>query len=112
MKVAVVGSRTVNNLELDTYLPEGVTEIVSGGAKGVDSIAKGYAYDNNLKYKEFLPEYNKYGKGAPLKRNELIADYADVVYAFWDGKSRGTKYVIDYCKSTGKEIKIFISEEK
>ncbi len=112
MKIAVIGSRTVDNFELDTYLPEGVTEIVSGGAKGVDLLAKEYAGVNNLRYREFLPEYNKYGKGAPLKRNELIADYADAVYAFWDGKSRGTKYVIDYCKSTGREIKIFISEKK
>ena len=49
----------------------------------------------------FLPEYSRYGRGAPLKRNPQIIEYADVVIAFWDGKSKGTKYVIDNCKKTG-----------
>ena len=98
MKVAVIGSRdlTVNNLE--DYLPEGVTEIVSGGARGVDASAKNYALEHGLKLTEFLPEYGRYGKGAPLRRNLAIIEYADLVLAFWDGESRGTKFVIDNCK--------------
>jgi len=44
---------------------------------------------------EFLPEYHTYGRVAPLKRNLQIIDYSDVIIAFWNGKSSGTKYVID-----------------
>ena len=111
MKIAIIGSRnlTVNNLE--KYLPEGVTEIVSGGAKGIDSCARDYAQENNIKLTEFLPQYEKYGKGAPLKRNLQIINYSDEVLAFWDGKSRGTKYVIDQCRKNNKKVTIQKSSE-
>ncbi len=108
MKVAVIGSRglCVNNLE--RYLPEGVTEIVSGGAKGVDTSAREYALAHGIKLTEFLPEYEKYGKNAPLKRNLSIIDYADCVLAFWDGSSRGTKFVIENCEKSGKPVMVHI----
>jgi len=93
--------------DLGKYLPEGTTEIVSGGARGIDTCAREYALSHNLKLTEFLPEYEKYGRGAPLRRNLLIIDYADLVLAFWDGTSRGTKYVIENCKKQGKPLKIF-----
>lgn len=111
MRVAVIGSRQlwVNNLE--KYLPNGVTEIVSGGAKGIDSCARAYALENEIKLTEFLPEYDKYGRSAPLKRNITIIENADLVLAFWDGISRGTKYVIDNCKSMGVPVKIFMSNK-
>lgn len=98
MKAAVIGSRNLRVNNLGDYLPEGVTEIVSGGAKGIDTCAKNYALSHGLKLTEFLPEYGKYGRGAPLRRNITIIEYADMVLAFWDGKSRGTKFVIDNCK--------------
>ena len=98
MRVAVIGSRGLQVDHLEDYLPEGVTEIVSGGAKGVDTCAKNYALAHGLKLTEFLPEYGRYGRGAPLQRNITIIEYADIVLAFWDGRSRGTKYVIDNCK--------------
>lgn len=108
MKVAIIGSRnlTVNNLQ--KYLPNDTTEIVSGGAKGIDSCAKSYALANGIKLTEFLPEYNKYGRGAPLKRNLQIIQYADLVIAFWDGKSRGTEYVIKNCKIENKPVTIYL----
>ena len=98
MKVAVIGSRGLRVENLEDYLPEDVTEIVSGGARGVDACARSYALRHGLKLTEFLPEYGKYGRGAPLRRNITIIEYADLVLAFWDGKSRGTKFVIDNCK--------------
>ena len=108
MKVAIIGSRNMNVENLQDYLPEGTDEIVSGGAKGIDTCARNYALKNDLKLTEFRPEYNKYGRGAPLRRNETIVNYADMVLAFWDGESRGTKFVINYCEKVGKECKIFI----
>ena len=103
MKVAVVGSRDLTLENLGDYLPEQVTEIVSGGAKGIDACARDYAKSNNLLYTEFLPDYARYQRCAPLKRNEKIVQYADIVLAFWDGKSKGTKYTIDFCRQVGKE---------
>lgn len=108
MKVAIIGSRKLNVENLQDYLPEGTDEIVSGGARGIDTCARNYAIKNGLKLTEFRPEYNKYGRGAPLRRNETIVNYADMVLAFWDGESRGTKFVINYCEKVGKECKIFI----
>ncbi|MDE6787928.1 MAG: DNA-protecting protein DprA, partial [Ruminococcus sp.] len=106
MKVAVIGSRNLNITNLGEYLPENVTEIVSGGAKGVDSCAKEYALKNNIPIKEFLPEYTRFGRVAPLKRNLQIIEYADIVIAFWNGQSHGTKYVIDNCIKLNVPVKI------
>ena len=108
MKVAVIGSRNLKVDDLGKYLPEGVTEIVSGGARGVDTCAREYALANGIKLTEFLPEYDKYGRGAPLRRNITIIEYADLVLAFWDGSSRGTKYVIDNCKKRGIPVEVYV----
>ena len=110
MKLAVVGSRNLEVIGFDSFFPYNTTEIVSGGAKGVDAFAKAYATENSLKYTEFLPEYEKYGRAAPLKRNDLIIDYADSVFIFWDGKSKGTEYVIKQCKKKKKDYTLFNSE--
>ncbi len=108
MKIAIIGSRNVKIANLGKYLPENVTEIVSGGAKGVDTDAREYAEKNKIPLREFLPDYKRYGRGAPLKRNIEIIEYADKVIAFWDGKSRGTKFVIDNCRKMKKEIEVFV----
>jgi hypothetical protein len=107
MKIAIIGSRGLHVNDLEKYLPENVTEIVSGGARGIDSDARAYAQAHGIPLKEFLPEYEKYGRSAPLKRNLLIIEYADVVLAFWDGQSRGTKYVIDHCREMGVPVRVF-----
>ena len=104
MKVAVIGSRSICGIELEKYIPAEVCEIVSGGAVGVDSLAEAYAKKHGIPLTVFLPEYKKYGRAAPLKRNEQIVDYADTVIAFWDGKSKGTKYTIDYCRKVRKSV--------
>lgn len=111
MKVAVIGSRGLRVDNLEKYLPKETTEIVSGGAVGIDTCAKEYAIKNNIKLTEFLPEYEKYGRSVPIKRNLLIIDYADYVLAFWDGKSHGTKYVIDNCKKKNKPVRVLIEIE-
>lgn len=107
MKVAVIGSRGLTISNLEEYLPACITEIVSGGAAGVDTSARAYALSHNLKLTEFLPEYQKYGRAAPLKRNLSIIEYSDLVLAFWDGKSHGTKYVIDNCKKRSVPLRVF-----
>lgn len=111
MKIAVVGSRTIEINNLEEYLPEDTTTIVSGGAKGVDSSASEYAKKMGIELIEHLPDYKLYGRGAPIVRNRLIVEDCDILYAFWDGKSKGTKYTIDYARKMGKEVVIIKLED-
>jgi len=108
MKLAIFGSRTLVAPNIEEYLPDGVTEIVSGGAKGIDEAAARYARMHNLKLTEFLPDYAHYGRGAPLKRNEQIADYADAALAFWDGSSKGTNYTIELFRKRENPITVIV----
>lgn len=103
MKLAIIGSRSLKITDLNKFIPDNVSEIVSGGAKGIDTCAKEFAISKGLTYTEFLPQYEKYGKAAPIVRNKEIAKYADEVLAFWGGKSKGCKSVIDYCKKENKK---------
>lgn len=107
MKVAIVGSRNLVVKDLEKYLPVDTTEIVSGGARGIDQCAAKFSKTNNIKLTEFIPQYDKYGRVAPLKRNLQIIEYADKVIAFWDGTSHGTKYVIDKCLQLNKSITVY-----
>lgn len=111
MRLAIVGSRNLTVKNLANYLPNlyGITEIVSGGARGIDTCAAEYARDSNIKLTEFLPDYEKYGRRAPLIRNLQIIEYADCVLAFWNGQSRGTGFVISQCKKRKKPIRVYIS---
>lgn len=111
MKVAVIGSRNLHVGDLGKYLPDDVTEIVSGGAKGIDTDARIYALQRGIKLTEILPEYDKYGRSAPLRRNITIIEHADLVLAFWDGSSHGTRFVIENCKKRGVPVKVFMPQK-
>lgn len=106
MKLAIIGSRSCPPIDIEAYLKYIPDTIVSGGARGADSYAREFAQKHNLNLIEFLPDYNKYGRKAPLVRNKLIVEECDCLIAFWDGESRGTKFTIDYAQKQGKPIKI------
>ncbi|MBE6542107.1 MAG: hypothetical protein E7672_06630 [Ruminococcaceae bacterium] len=106
MKLAIIGSRDASDIDISTYIPRGCTEIVSGGARGIDQCAKNTAEVLGLKLTEFIPDYKRYKKGTPLMRNKQIVEYSDEVLAFWNGVSVGTKYTIDYCEKTGKKCTV------
>lgn len=108
MKVAVIGSRGILIDDLGKYLPKETTEILSGGASGVDSCAENYARKHHIPFTVFLPAYEKFGRCAPLKRNLEIIKNADLVLAFWNGSSHGTKHVIDNCRKMGTPVQIHI----
>ena len=110
MRVAVVGSRSLSVKNLGEYLPEGVSEILSGGARGVDASAKEYAEAQGIPLREYLPEYERYGRAAPLRRNLALLAEADLVLAFWDGSSRGTAFVIRECRR-GVPLRVIREEE-
>ncbi len=108
MKIAIIGSRSITIQDIGKYIPEGCTEIVSGGAKGIDTCAAEYAKQHNFKSTLFLPDYKKYGRAAPLLRNKQIIEYSDMIVALWDGNSRGTGNVINSCKKLNKNCKVYI----
>lgn len=111
MQVGVIGSRglTINNLE--DYLPKNTTAIVSGGARGIDSSAAAFARLSGIKLIVFRPNYEVFGRSAPLKRNIEIIENSDIVLAFWDRQSRGTAFVIRKCKEKNVPVKIFVQSE-
>ena len=112
MKIAIIGSRTISQVPIQEYLPANVTEIVSGGARGVDTQAKRYAQKAGIPLTEFLPQYALYGRAAPLKRNEEIARYADGVLAFWDGVSKGTADTIRHFQRLGKAVTVILWRDR
>lgn len=109
MKIAIVGSRNVTVSDIGKYISN-AEEIVSGGAVGVDCCAAEYAKEHGIKLTEFLPQYERYGRAAPIVRNKEIVDYSDKIIAFWDGSSKGTLSVIKYAQKAGKPCEIIICE--
>lgn len=107
MIVAIVGSRHIQHINIDEVIqriPARCREIVSGGAMGVDTLARKVAEHLNLPFTEFLPDYQRYGKIAPLKRNERIAAYCDKMIAIWDYSSNGTRNALLHAQRLGKQI--------
>lgn len=109
-RYAIVGSRNFNNWRFfrKSLRPfkDNMEMIISGGATGADDLAEKYAHKHNIPIKIFLPDWQKYGRAAGPKRNRLIVENSDIVIAFWDGKSPGTKSSIDIAKELNKHIHI------
>ncbi len=106
MKTAIIGSRGLYTEDIGRYIPEGTTELISGGAKGMDSAVRAYAAAHSIPLTELLPDYRRYGKGAPIRRNAEIVALADTVVAFWDGSSHGTANVIATCRRLGVPVTV------
>jgi hypothetical protein len=110
MKLAVVGSRGFNDYEILKSKLDLISEkilvslIISGGAIGADSLAEKWAKEKNIPTQIFLPDWKKYGKRAGYLRNIEIVKNADIVIAFWNGESKGTKLSIDLAKEHKKEL--------
>ncbi len=108
MILMIAGSRNINNIDLSKYTSKDTTHIISGVAKGVDTLAEQYADKYRISKTILRPRYDLYKKGAPLKRNNEMVDICDKVIVFWDGKSKGTKHTIDYARKTGKDVDVII----
>ena len=109
--VAVIGSRGIKRADLSRYLPAETTMIVSGGAVGVDTLAEEYAKQRGLPIRIIRPDYERYGRKAPLIRNREIVDCADLVVAFWDGSSHGTAYTVNYAKARGVPVRLYTRKQ-
>ena len=108
MKLAVVGSRSFNdfNLLCSKLRQISISEIISGGARGADSLGAKFAKENNIKLTVFPADWDMYGKSAGYIRNKRIIENCDQVIAFWDGNSKGTKHSIDLAKQMNKPTTI------
>ena len=80
--------------------------IVSGTARGADSLGEVYAKEKGYLLTKFPAQWDKFGKSAGYRRNEEMAKNADGLVAFWDGQSRGTKHMIDIAKAQGLAVRI------
>lgn len=98
LNIAVIGSREFNDYSLleSTLNEYNINQIISGGAKGADSLAETYAEAYNIPTTIFLPDWNKYGRSAAFIRNKDIVEASQLVIAFWDGTSRGTEHSIKH----------------
>lgn len=111
MNIAVVGSRVFNNYEfLKTRLMLHFTDgdkVVSGGARGADRLSERFAKEFNYETIIYKPLWDIHGKRAGYLRNEDIVNKSDLVIAFWDGKSKGTKHTIDLTTKDNKPLIIY-----
>lgn len=104
MKVAVIGSRDFNDYNrvkriLDLYP---ISVIVSGSARGADTFGEMYADEKGLKKEIYKPDWDLFGKRAGFLRNTTIIENCDMVVAFWDGTSKGTKDSLDKAQNLKK----------
>lgn len=110
MKVIIAGSRIITNYKavlcaIDNSGFE-ITEVISGGALGVDRLGEKYAKENEICLRIVFAKWKKYGKRAGYLRNRAMAEIGDALIAVWDGSSRGTKNMIDEMRVLKKPIYI------
>jgi len=112
MKLIIAGTRTFGNYKLfkESVLKNinisDIEEIVSGTAKGADSLGELFAFENDIPVKRFPANWEKYGKSAGYRRNVEMAEYGDTLLAFWNGVSKGTLHMINIAKN--KNLKVFV----
>lgn len=110
MKTIIAGSRTCVSMN---HLVEAIkrinwtpTTIISGAAKGADALGEQWALENSVPIKQFKPDWIKYGKAAGPIRNRGMAESADALIVLWDGKSSGTKNMIETARKL--ELKVYV----
>lgn len=114
MNIAVVGSRNFSNLPLvkQTILswPREGLQLVSGGAKGPDKVAERVASDERIPIKVFHADWNEHGRKAGALRNMDIVHHSDIIHAFWDERSPGTKITVKMAYEAGKPVVVHLSD--
>ena len=113
VRLAIVGGRDFSDY---AYMQEclkkyrerhTVLQVVSGGARGADSLGERWADENGVAKRIFPAQWDLYGKSAGFRRNRDIVANCDAVAAFWDGRSKGTGNTISLAKAAGKPVTIF-----
>ena len=115
IRIIVAGGRDFDNYGLlssvlTEYIGSNEVVIISGTARGADRLGERFAADNGIEVRRFPANWNEYGKSAGIIRNCEMGNYAaqatGVLFAFWDGKSRGTKHMITFAKKHGLEVHV------
>ncbi len=113
MKVIIAGGRNFNNYNLlfkfcdKILINKSDIEIVSGTANGADRLGEIYADLNGYSLKKFPADWVNNKKSAGYLRNEEMAIYSDALIAFWDGKSKGTKHMIDLANHYKLKVRVY-----
>ena len=119
MNVIIAGGRDFDDYEeldeamwqlygdRDYGIDEEVKTVFSGGADGADSLGEFWAGEFGIPVQAFPADWDRYGKSAGYRRNVDMANGADVLVAFWDGQSKGTKHMIDIALAKGLEVHVF-----
>ena len=113
MKIIIAGGRDFNNYAvLETIMSKFRIDIeediiVSGDARGADTLGVKWAENHFIRVKHFPADWDYYGHAAGFIRNLEMADYADMLIAFWDGKSKGTSHMIKTARKNGLPYYVF-----
>ena len=114
MKTIIAGSRGIHDYSLvvDAIEKSGfsITEVVSGGALGPDTLGELWGHRNDIPVKRFPAQWSQYGKAAGLLRNREMAEYADAAIVVWDGESRGSRNMIAEARKRG--LKVYVHREE
>ena len=114
MKTIIAGGRNITDFAVveQAAYESGfhITEVVSGTARGVDKLGEAWASMYDVPIKRFPADWAQYGSWAGIKRNTIMAEYADALIAIWDGNSRGTKHMINTAEGIGLRVYLFIPE--
>lgn len=117
MKTIIAGSRTItDHLPVRKAIAQAqakglvITEVVSGGARGTDTLGEQWAYYRGIPVKRFNADWDRYGRSAGYRRNEQMARYAEALVAVWDGTSPGTRHMIELARRLGLRVHVYIVE--
>ncbi len=115
MKIVIAGCRDYDDYvqaepllaeALRELAPDGDITVISGGCRGADAIGERYAHEHGYAVERYPAEWKKYGSAAGPIRNAQMADAADAVVCFWDGRSRGTKNMLERAARKGIPFKV------
>ena len=112
MKIIVAGGREFNDYELmkrkldHLFSRRNNIVVVCGEARGADSLGKRYAQEHGMEVISKPADWDRYGRTAGYRRNMEMGEIADALVAFWDGKSRGTKNMIDIMHDLCKPVRV------
>lgn len=115
MKVIIAGGRDFTNYALvETAVKLScfeISQVVSGKAKGADTLGEVWALANNVTVEAFPADWNQHGRSAGPIRNRQMAEYADALIAIWDGESKGTANMIQQARKLGLDVFIYLVKE-
>ena len=108
MRLIIAGSRTFTNYQClcQTLAPERnrITQVLTGGERGAEQLGYRWAWKHAIRHRLFRADWERFGKSAGVRRNFQMAQAGDVLLAFWDGQSPGTRHLITCMQELGKPV--------